>query len=156
MGTTMQALLTAIMTWLSINYGLEATYDDLPAVRFAPPMEMAFLHYEAFTPDAQRRVVAAYQAASARKVVSVYDVRRQKILLPEGWEGRTPAELSMVVHEMVHHLQAEAGLRYGCPEEREALAYEAQEKWLEQFSTSLNAEFGVDALTLLVSTHCGM
>lgn len=151
----MQALLTAMVTFLSINYGLPATYDDLPDVRFAPSMEIAFLHYEAFTPETQRQVVTATEAASARKVVSVYDGRRHTILLREGWKGRTPAELSMLVHEMVHHLQAAAGVRYACAEEREALAYEAQEKWLELFGTSLVAEFGIDGLTLLVSTHCG-
>ncbi len=154
----MQALLTAIVTWLSVNYGLPAIYD-LPTVRFAPQMEIAFLHYGAFSAEAQQRVKAAYEAdrgQKARRVVSVYDERRHTILLPEGWKGRSPAEISMVVHEMVHHLQAEAGLGYGCPEGREALAYEAQEKWLEQFGTTLEAEFGIDGLTLLVSTHCGM
>ena len=155
----MQALLTALVTWLSINYGLPAT-DNLPDVRFVPPMEIAFVHYEAFTTESQQRVKAFYAIQPAdekrREIVSAYDTRRKTILLPEGWSARTPAELSMLVHETVHHLQNVAGLHYACPEEREALAYEAQEKWLGEFGTSLAEQFAVDKLTLLVSTHCGM
>ena len=154
----MQQLLTVIVTWLSINYGLPAT-GDMPAVRFAPPMEIAFLSYGAFTVEAQREVVARYAAlplGERREVVAAYDTRRDTILLPEGWSVRTPAEVSMLVHEMVHHLQTVAGLHYACPEEREALAYEAQGKWLKQFGTNLEREFAIDRLTLLVITHCGL
>jgi hypothetical protein len=63
--------------------------------------------------------------------------------------------LSVLVHEIVHYLQDVAQLRYSCPQEREALAYEAQERWLGLFGTSLEAEFDIDRLTLLVTTRCG-
>ena len=122
-------------------------------------MEIAFLHHEAFSGPAQARIVAAYDALPAgerREVVSAYDTRHAIVLLPEGWQPRSAAELSMLVHELVHHLQTEAKLRYACPEEREALAYAAQEKWLGQFGTSLEREFQLDGLTLLAITHCGM
>lgn len=153
----MHNLLTVIVAWLSVNYGLPAT-TDMPQVRFAPPMEIAFLHYEAFTPEAQAQVVAAYRdlpPGKRREVVSAYDTRRDTILLPEGWTSQTPAQLSMLVHETVHHLQTTAGLRYACPEEREALAYSAQEDWLRLFGTSLEREFAIDSFTLLAITHCG-
>ena len=153
----MHDLLTVVVTWLSINYGLPAT-GDMPAIRFAPPMEIAFLSYGAFSAEAQREVVARYSAlpvGERREVVAAYDTRRDAILLPEGWSARTPAEVSMLVHETVHHLQAIAGLRYACHEEREALAYSVQEDWLQLFGTSLEREFAIDPLTLLAITHCG-
>ena len=56
---------------------------------------------------------------------------------------------------MAHHLQAEAGLRFGCPAEREKAAFAAQEAWLEAFDSSLERAFEIDPLFLLVSTHCG-
>jgi hypothetical protein len=34
---------------------------------------------------------------------------------------------------MVHHLQTVGGLKFACPQEREELAYKAQERWLELF-----------------------
>ena len=54
----------------------------------------------------------------------------------------------------VHHLQHRAKLKYACPQEREKIAYAAQEQWLNRFDTSLEKEFGIDPLTLLVKTNC--
>ena len=85
-----------------------------------------------------------------------YNTIERTILLPAGWSDRTPAESSILIHEMVHHLQTEAGLKFDCPEEREAPAYEAQQGWLGRFGTGLAEEFGIDRLTLLVRTHCAM
>jgi hypothetical protein len=152
----MDALLVAIATWLSANYGLPANYD-LPAVRFASPLEIAFVRYGAFLPNQQRELMAAYAALSKNQIepiVSVYEPKKKTIMLPVGWQGKTPAELSVLVHEMVHHLQNQAGLTYACPQEREALAYEAQEKWLGLFRRTLLSEFQIDGMTLLVTTKC--
>ena len=65
-----------------------------------------------------------------------------------------PLELSVLVHEMVHHLQNFSGLRYACPQEREELAYSAQAKWLDQFGLNLIDAFELDTLTVLVRTKC--
>jgi hypothetical protein len=64
--------------------------------------------------------------------------------------------MSVVVHEMVHHLQNKAGMSFACPAEREQMAYAAQEKWLGLFGLSLRSEFEIDAFTLKVTTTCGM
>ena len=152
----MDALLVAIVTWLSANFGLPANYD-LPAVRFAPPTEIAFLRHRAFTAKAQDAILkaeAALAPGARRQVVSVYDDRRRLILLPAGWRGESPAELSIVVHEMVHHLQNMAGLKYICASGREDIAYQAQQAWLRQFDKSLESEFGLDAFTLFVRSRC--
>ena len=152
----MQALLTAIVTWLSANYGLPANYD-LAAVRFAAPMEIASIRYGAFGLERSGEAIAAYNSLPAdqrHSIVSVYDDKTKTIVLPVGCQGISAAELSELVHEMVHHLQNVAGLTYACPQEREALAYEAQEKWLGLFGRSLSSEFQIDGMTLLVRTKC--
>jgi hypothetical protein len=77
------------------------------------------------------------------------------IYLPEGWTGNTPAELSILVHEMVHHLQNVENLKFECPQEREQLAYKAQERWLGLFGRDLLRDFELDPFTLLVATRCG-
>jgi hypothetical protein len=87
-------------------------------------------------------------------VVSVYQDKEKSIVLPLGWKGVTPADISILVHEMVHHLQNSARLHYACPQEREALAYAAQEKWLGLFGRSLHSDFDIDEMTLVVSTRC--
>ena len=86
--------------------------------------------------------------------MAVYSDATQTIYLPEGWTGRSPAELSVLVHELVHHVQNVAGLKYACPQEREKLAYEAQERWLGLFGHSLERDFELDGFSLLVKTRC--
>lgn len=54
----------------------------------------------------------------------------------------------------MHHLQNAADQVHACPGAREKPAYEAQDRWLEQFGTSLSGEFGLDPMTLLVRTSC--
>ena len=148
----MQALMTAIVTWLSVNFGLPADYHH-PLVKFVPPAEIASLRNAA--PQTGRPASHHLLApGSADDVLAVYDNRAGAILLQVDWTGVTPADLSILVHEMVHHLQGRAGATFACPTERERLAYAAQDKWLGLFGTSLRREFDIDAMTLLARTTC--
>ncbi|MEM7221879.1 MAG: DUF6647 family protein [Pseudomonadota bacterium] len=137
----MDALLTAMVMWLSVNFGLPPSYDHL-AVQLVPP---------------NRTVAARYGAVDSSKhgeVVAVYRDATRTILLSEGRSGETPAELSILVHELVHHLQNEAGQRYPCAAAREKTAYAAQDAWLGLFGRSLESDFGLDKATLMLMTHC--
>jgi len=87
-------------------------------------------------------------------VVSLYSNEAKTIYLLDGWKGRTPGELSMVVHEMVHHLQNVGQLKFACPQEREKLAYSAQNDWLALFGSDLTREFQLDPFSVLVKTNC--
>ena len=98
---------------------------------------------------------AAGQAAAERAdLYAVYDDRTRTIFLSNEWTGATPAESSILVHELVHHLQNVGGLSYDCAEAREKPAYQAQGRWLELFGTSLEREFQLDPMTMLVRTSC--
>ena len=123
------ALLAAISIWIS-------TSVDLPRIADPPFIEFRL-------PTGQRP-----------EVVALYQDELRTIFLPEEWSGRAPAELSVLVHEMVHHIQNLAGLKYACPEAREKQAFDAQERFLALFGTDLNAEFEIDPFTLLVRTNC--
>ena len=153
----MQALLTTIVIWLSINFGLPAIHEK-PHVAFASAAQMAQVRYS--QPIASRRDHAAAEAGHSapaefgHDVQAIYDDRSRTIYLPEGWTGATPAEVSVLVHELVHHLQNVGGLKYDCSEAREKPAYGAQARWLELFGTSLADAFEIDAMTILVRTSC--
>ena len=152
----MEALLIAIVTWLSANTDLPADYH-LPQIRYASPLEITYLRYGAFNSTSKKKVDASQQALpeEARiSVVSVYDPENHAIILPTDWTAMTPAEQSVLVHEMVHHLQKMAQLKFACPQEREAAAYKAQEKWLRLFGKSLESEFSLDGFTILVNSNC--
>lgn len=143
----METLLTAIVAWLSIGFGLPANFD-YPRVELVSPARMNAVQF--------RGQAAAHSArpASQRDVDALYDHSTRTIYLPAGWTGKTPAEVSVLVHEMVHHLQNVAGLKYDCPQAREKLAYAAQDQWLALSGRNLIDEFKLDALTVLLRTKC--
>ncbi|NNU82119.1 hypothetical protein HMH01_16905 [Halovulum dunhuangense] len=87
-------------------------------------------------------------------IMALYDAEAGAILVSEGWTGGTVAEISIIVHEMVHHLQREAGTVFACPAERERLAYRAQDDWLKLFGQDLHGAFGIDPALILVATVC--
>lgn len=155
-GLTVEVFLTVIVTWLSANTDLPANYI-LPHIRYASPAEIADVRYGTFRQDEKQNVVAAQASLPADRrnsVISLYDPKKQEILLPVGWKAVTAAEQSVLVHEMVHHLQYSAHMKFNCPQELEAAAYKAQEKWLQLFGKSLASEFGLDGFTILVNSNC--
>ncbi len=150
-----QDLLTAIDTWLAVEFDLPAIHSH-PQIELVPVATIVALRYRGMLPDAQTNFAPNDRNATAaeRDTVAVYSDAARTIYLPEGWSGSTPAELSVLVHEMVHHAQNLLGLKHECPQEREKLAYLAQDRWLGLFGHSLASDFELDPLTLLVKTKC--
>ena len=146
-----EPLLRAIVTWLANNFGLPADYV-YPTVAFVPATTIATFHYTGLLSDSPRDAAAV--PAHHREVVAAYDGIAKAIYLPAHWTGVTPAELSMLVHEMVHHLQHVARIRYPCPQASEELAYAAQDRWLGLFGRDLATDFDLDPFTVTVSIQC--
>jgi hypothetical protein len=149
----MHALLTTVVLWLSANFGLPANHDH-PRLEFVPERKIVELRYKGLAAWQLQTGVVPAGLPGQRLTVSVYDDATKTIYLPEGWTGDTPADVSVLVHEMVHHLQNVGKLKFECPQEREQLAYKAQEKWLEMFGRDLLRDFEIDPFTLLISTKC--
>jgi hypothetical protein len=137
----MQETLTIIMTWLSLNFGLAPT--DIPA-----KIEIV--------PKSRINQIATGSAGALvdEGMVSVYDDRTRTIYLATGWNGDSPRETSILVHELVHHLQNMSAMKFPCPAARERAAYAAQNQWLAQYGLDLKSEFGIDAMTLKIMTKC--
>jgi len=145
-GLVRPELIRAIENWLSSRLGI------------APPANPALV---AFVTSRQifamrHRDVPADRMTSAglAETLALYGDEELTIYLPTEWTGNTPAELSVLVHEMVHHIQNVAGLKYECPEAREKEAFAAQEEWLALFGMDLQGEFDIDPFTMLVQTTC--
>ena len=137
----MNAFLSAIVTWLSINFGLPATYDH-PEIVFVPAGQISEFVYA----DARKK--------NQQDIIAVYNDVRRVILLPDSWDDRSAADLSVLAHEMVHHLQNLSEIEYDCPGAREAPAYAAQNRWLKLFGHNLFDDFELDRMTLKVTTLC--
>ena len=124
-----------VTAWLVVNVGLPPT-EALPRVELVSAARMSEVRRD------QRDVHASYDDVDG------------VIYLSEGWSAASPAHVSILVHETVHHLQNVAGLTYACPQERERVAYEAQALWLEMLERNLADEFDIDPMTRLVLTTC--
>jgi hypothetical protein len=116
--------------------------ESFPAIEFMGEQEMKVLRY------------GSRLLETDVSVVSLYDRKSSTIYLPVGWQGHSPAELSMLVHEMVHYLQDRAGKTFACPQQQEDEALTIQELWLVAHGTNLEKEFGIDPFTRLTAALC--
>lgn len=150
-----QTVLKEIVIWLSTNFDLPRIFMH-PNVEIVSRVEIAALRYNGFVWVAPRDIVTEGERGppDTSGVAAVYDDKMKTIYLPEGWTGVTPAERSILVHAMVHHLQNLGNLKYECPPAREQLAYAAQDKWLGLSGLNLIDEFGLDPFILAVGTRC--
>jgi hypothetical protein len=151
-----RALLEAITSWLSRNFDLPAT-SDVPQIEFLSGAALEEMRHRGSIQDQEAIASAPSSARSIDRrggTVALYDGERRTIYLTEAWRGDTAAEVSILVHEMVHHLQQSGDMRFECPQDRERVAYEAQERWLTLSGRSLLQDFEIDPLTLLLRTNC--
>ena len=137
----LEGLLDTVVTWLSANFDLPADYDH-PEIRLKSAEYVSDVRYRSM------------KRAMRREVVAVYNDETETIFLTDSWLGRSPADISILIHEMVHHLQNKAELTYGCPQAREEVAYAAQDRWLGLFGKNLHQEFEIDPLVLMMTTKC--
>jgi hypothetical protein len=144
----MEELLAALLTWLATQFGFAAA--EAPRVELVDAVRMETLG----SSTSGSAAIGDPRPRPGREVAALYDDKTRTIFLPEGWTGETPAERSMLVHELVHHLQNAAGAKFECSAAREKAAYVAQERWLREQGTSLVEALGVDPATLLVRTKC--
>jgi hypothetical protein len=139
-------VLKSIQTWIAMTFNLPIIHDQ-PSIQFEESRKIVSLRYPG--------VLSAPGIDNAAKnTIAVYSDRFRTIYLPKGWTGSTATELSVLVHEMVHHFQNVLGFKYECAQEREKLAYAAQDRWLDMFGENLESAFEIDPLSRLVRSKC--
>ncbi len=141
----MNMLIRVLLVWINGVTGLPVG-DKLPSIRLESPATIQeFVNPEQSHPnDAQIEQALAY-----------FDTRRDEIVLRRGWQPDNPFDVSILVHELVHFMQDEAGRLYPCPGAREKDAYAAQEAWLKSQGIDLdNVEMPLDRMFVLVVTSC--
>jgi hypothetical protein len=145
-GAISQDLVAAIVTWLSAEFSLPII-EHQPVIKFVPAKEIVARRYNSILGPGR-------SAEDQNETVAIYHDPTQTIYLAQDWTGGTPAEQSILVHEMVHHFQNMLGIKYECGQEREQLAYRAQDRWLGLFGHDLATDFDLDPFSLLVKTKC--
>ena len=153
----MQTLLVVIATWLTVQFNLPAI-DEFPRVELTSAAKMAELRQDRLL-QISGNAAEALPHQFGRPTITgetyaVYDDASRSIYLHEDWNPARPGDSSILVHEMVHHMQNVSGRKFACGGEREKEAYNAQRAWLGLFNRSLEQEFGIDSMTVLVRTTC--
>jgi hypothetical protein len=145
-----------IAKWLSTNFGLPYASEP-PRLERVSRLRLYQLRHKAFLPLQSQAIGGEHSTPMPqyqREVVAVYDDATRTVYLPEGWSGDSIADQSVLVHEMVHHLQNLAGLKFACAGEREKPAYLAQDKWLRLHGHELEKDFEVDMFTVVALSAC--
>jgi hypothetical protein len=153
----MQALVTVLLAWLATNLDLPPVQEH-PRVEIVSAARMAEVRFSRLASSPLDRAAAEAGRSApdevGRDVYAIYDDLGRTIYLAEGWTAASPANVSVLAHELVHHIQNMGGEKFDCPQAREALAYRAQLRWLELFGKTLEDEFEIDPMTVLVRTKC--
>jgi hypothetical protein len=157
-GNLMPQLLSSVAAWLANDFAMPANYRH-PKVEFVSPMKIVTVRYRGLGAERLSRALGDASderfLQQMRDVVALYEDASETIYLRESWEASKPADLSVLVHEMVHHLQNLSGSKFTCAEEREQAAYAAQKKWLEMSGRNFFEELETDPLSLKMRTMCG-
>lgn len=84
------------------------------------------------------RLIAAYQAQRLQGITEhaedtlrgLYDEDTEVIYLVQPWSPDNQRDISVLVHEMIHHRQS--GHHWYCPQAQEWRAYQIQAQWLRE------------------------
>lgn len=83
-----------------------------------------------------------------RKTRGLYDPETATIILVHPWSADNPSDLSVLLHELVHHRQS--AVHWACLGAMEHPAYKLQEKWLNQFNLALD----VNWIAIVLAANC--
>ncbi len=142
----MEQMVAALLAWAAWQMGQPA--PAAPGVVLAPAEEVAARRYGPGAGKGGAR-------SGGRQVIAVYDRRSATVYLPEDWDGSDLVDRSVLLHELVHHVQAVNRVPAVCAAQWEPQAYELQARWLAaQGVDDPLAAIGVDRLTVKVSSMC--
>ncbi len=90
-------------------------------------------------PVSARALVGWHRAASSQHPRGFYDERSRTIFLVQPWSLSDPQDVSVLLHELVHHRQV--GHHWYCPGAQELPAYRLQEAWLAERGLSADVNW---------------
>jgi hypothetical protein len=89
-------------------------------------------------------------------VESLYSEIDHTIYLPDSWRPENLRDRSVLLHELVHHLQYRNNIKATCPGDHEYEAIELQITWLREQDVDdpLNL-LGINPLFIFMLRRCG-
>lgn len=110
-----------LVRWISSKSNYPAKLRQMPEFVFLPPQTIR----QAFS----RSALGYSDQSSSIRAVQV----KGTIYLPDTFKLGT--DDYMLMHELVHHIQDESGMKFGCLAEREREAYALQMQYVEETGT---------------------
>lgn len=135
----MNALIVALMTWISVATGLPVP-DVLPEISFVSQQEL--------------RILSDMPADSDVFVAGIYDPETAMIRFDESWDESNVVDVSTLVHELTHHMGLSSEKQYACKGKAEEEAYEMQRKYLEEHGKDLFEELEINGIFYFMITSC--
>jgi hypothetical protein len=127
-----------LIHWIAAKTGW--TVREAPPIRFVPKATLAKMFSEAST---------------KLHVEALYSERDHSIYLPDGWRADNLRRRSILLHELVHHLQYLNHAKVTCKSEYEFQAFQLQVSWLgDQGVDDPFDLIGLDPLWLMMLKEC--
>lgn len=138
----MKELILALMVWASANTGLDVP-ETMPIIKNVSAETMFYMVQpgQEYNPDRGVRWLALY----ANDVIYLQDT----------WQVDNLRDVSSLLHELVHHMQAyDADAEYRCRGKSEEVAYEAQMDWLTAAGVDPYETIGMNKLFYMMVIMC--
>ena len=149
-----EGLILSLMLWIASVTGYHI--QSIPEVTYLTHKELVYKLYdcEKLTYDNE------YWCKSPRKdsnILGIYNHDTQRIHIRKDihfYHSKT-VYASILLHELVHHMQWESKKEFRCRGEKEEEAYDLQDKWLkEQGEKGVIESLNLNGLFLLMISTC--
>lgn len=141
----MQELIAALTVWAAAATGLPVPEAE-PSVRF---VDACAIH-QTTRPEGK--------CTDEVRAIAYYEHEMDTIYLPHEWDASNLYHVSGLLHEIIHHMQAEEGQTpqtVGCAASAlEKPAYDAQIAFLEAAGVDAYEVMGINGLALMFFTTC--
>jgi hypothetical protein len=116
-------------------------FHAIPAIRLIPTQKI-------------QKLYAAEDPMSFR-IEAFYSKNDRTIYLPDSWNPNALRDRSILLHELVHHLQYLNNVKVTCEFEHDFQAFKLQAAWLSEQGVEYPLDLmGVDLRYVLVLSHC--
>ena len=148
-------LLLSLMIWISVITGF--TVPEIPHIKKVTLSELRYITFGCDHIQEINKAVCTTKNPD-ELTLALYMPEKETILLYNGWDKDKKADQSILLHELVHHMQYandyDKDMAFCGSPALEAQAYELQTKWLEKYGMTLQKDLGIGPLFVHLLTQC--
>ena len=136
------AVVTGLIAWIVGRTGW--ANQDPPSIRFVTPSQLLKIYH-----------VGDEDVLNDVGLKALYLIGTHTVYLPENWNQNDLLDRSVLLHELVHHLQQLNNVKAACLAAREPQAYDLQIEWLREQGIQDPYKFlNIDEFTITFMSLC--